>query len=38
MWLPILFAPTRTSQAAGRAHIERIIARADRDTPVFLDD
>src|SRR5580658_3503667 len=34
MWLPILFAPTQTSQAAGRAYIERITARADRDTPV----
>jgi pimeloyl-ACP methyl ester carboxylesterase len=34
MWLPILFAPTETSQAAGRAYIERITARADRDTPV----
>ena len=34
MWLPILFAPTRTSQAAGRAYVERIVARADRDTPV----
>ena len=34
MWLPILFAPTQTSQAAGRAYIERILARADRDTPV----
>jgi pimeloyl-ACP methyl ester carboxylesterase len=34
MWLPILFAPTRTSQTAGRAYIERIVARADRDTPV----
>jgi pimeloyl-ACP methyl ester carboxylesterase len=34
MWLPILFAPTRTSQAAGRAYIERIVGRADRDTPV----
>jgi pimeloyl-ACP methyl ester carboxylesterase len=34
MWLPILFAPTRASQAAGRAYIERIVARADRDTPV----
>ncbi|HXL17791.1 MAG TPA: alpha/beta hydrolase [Streptosporangiaceae bacterium] len=32
MWLPILFAPARTSQAAGRAYIERITARADRDT------
>jgi pimeloyl-ACP methyl ester carboxylesterase len=34
MWLPILFAPTQTSQAAGRAYIERITARSDRDTPV----
>ena len=34
MWLPILFAPTETSQAAGRAFVERIVARADRDTPV----
>jgi pimeloyl-ACP methyl ester carboxylesterase len=34
MWLPILFAPTQTSQAAGRAYIERIVARADRDAPV----
>jgi len=34
MWLPILFAPTETSQAAGRAYVERIVARPDRDTPV----
>ncbi len=34
MWLPILFAPTQTSQAAGRAYIERITARTDRDPPV----
>ena len=34
MWLPILFAPTETSQAAGRAYVERILKRADRDTPV----
>ena len=34
MWLPILFAPTQTSQAAGRAFIKRILARADRDAPV----
>jgi pimeloyl-ACP methyl ester carboxylesterase len=34
MWLPILFAPTQTSQAAGRAYVERIVARADRDKPV----
>lgn len=34
MWLPILFAPTPASQAAGRAYIKRIAARADRDAPV----
>jgi pimeloyl-ACP methyl ester carboxylesterase len=34
MWLPILFAPTDTSQAAGRAYVKRITARADRDAPV----
>jgi pimeloyl-ACP methyl ester carboxylesterase len=34
MWLPIMFAPTETSQAAGRAHVQRITARADRDAPV----
>jgi pimeloyl-ACP methyl ester carboxylesterase len=34
MWLPILFTPTPASQAAGRAYVERITARADRDTPV----
>jgi pimeloyl-ACP methyl ester carboxylesterase len=34
MWLPILFAPTEASQAAGRAYVERIVARADRDAPV----
>jgi len=34
MWLPIMFAPTQTSQAVGRAYIERITARTDRDTPV----
>ena len=34
MWLPILFAPTETSQAAGRAYVKRITARADRDAPV----
>ena len=34
MWLPILFAPTETSQAAGRAYVGRIVARADRDAPV----
>ena len=35
MWLPILFAPTETSQAAGRAYVKRITARADRDAPVL---
>jgi pimeloyl-ACP methyl ester carboxylesterase len=34
MWLPILFAPTQSSQAAGQAYIKRILARTDRDTPV----
>jgi pimeloyl-ACP methyl ester carboxylesterase len=34
MWLPILFAPTQSSQAAGRAYVDRILTRADRDTPV----
>jgi pimeloyl-ACP methyl ester carboxylesterase len=34
MWLPILFAPTEASQAAGRAFIERIVARTGRDAPV----
>ena len=34
MWLPILFAPTQSSQAAGRAYVERILTCADRDTPV----
>jgi pimeloyl-ACP methyl ester carboxylesterase len=34
MWLPILFAPTPSSQAAGQAYIKRILTRADRDTPV----
>jgi len=34
MWLPILFAPTESSQAARRAYIERIVARPDRDAPV----
>jgi pimeloyl-ACP methyl ester carboxylesterase len=34
MWLPILFAPTQASQAAGCAFIKRILGRADRDAPV----
>jgi pimeloyl-ACP methyl ester carboxylesterase len=34
MWLPILFAPTQSSQAAGQAYIKRILTRTGRDTPV----
>lgn len=35
MWLPILFYPSRSSQAAGRLWLDRIRARqADRDEPV----
>ena len=35
MWLPIMFSPSKESQAAGRAFISRITARSDdRDTPV----
>jgi pimeloyl-ACP methyl ester carboxylesterase len=34
MWLPILFAPSETSQAAGRAFLARIMARKDRDDGV----
>jgi pimeloyl-ACP methyl ester carboxylesterase len=34
MWLPILFAPSATSQAAGRAFLDRIMARPDRDADV----
>jgi pimeloyl-ACP methyl ester carboxylesterase len=34
MWLPIMFSPSKTSQAAGQAFIRRITARADRDVPV----
>jgi pimeloyl-ACP methyl ester carboxylesterase len=33
MWLPILFAPTETSQKSGREYVDRIIARKDRDDP-----
>ena len=35
MWLPILFAPTETSQRLGRAYVERIVARKDRDASPF---
>lgn len=37
MWLPILFHPSPTSQAAGRKWLERIRARnRDRDAPVSV--
>ncbi|GAX58472.1 alpha/beta fold hydrolase [Streptomyces olivochromogenes] len=35
MWLPVLFAPTGTSQRLGRAYVERIVARKDRDASPF---
>jgi pimeloyl-ACP methyl ester carboxylesterase len=35
MWLPILFSPSKASQAAGRRFLERIRGRTkDRDVPV----
>ena len=34
MWLPIMFSPSQRSQAAGRAYLDRIRARPDRDQPV----
>lgn len=34
MWLPIMFSPSASSQAAGRAWLERIRTREDRDEPV----
>ena len=38
MWLPILFSPSKESQAAGRAFISRIQARTqDRDIPVSAE-
>ncbi|HEX3825890.1 MAG TPA: alpha/beta hydrolase [Sporichthyaceae bacterium] len=33
MWLPILFAPSDTSQKLGRDYVARIVARTDRDEP-----
>jgi pimeloyl-ACP methyl ester carboxylesterase len=33
MWLPILFGTSEKAQAAGRAYVERIVARKDRDAP-----
>ncbi|MFJ3303849.1 alpha/beta fold hydrolase [Streptomyces sp. NPDC086549] len=35
MWLPVLFAPTETSQKLGRAYVERIVARKERDASAF---
>jgi pimeloyl-ACP methyl ester carboxylesterase len=38
MWLPILFYPSSSSQAAGRRWLERIRARTrDRDAPVSVE-
>jgi pimeloyl-ACP methyl ester carboxylesterase len=38
MWLPILFGPSDSSQAAGRRWLERTRARqTDRDTPVSVE-
>jgi pimeloyl-ACP methyl ester carboxylesterase len=38
MWLPILFTPSKESQAAGRAFVSRIQARTqDRDIPVSAE-
>jgi pimeloyl-ACP methyl ester carboxylesterase len=38
MWLPLLFSPSKESQAAGRAWVSRIQARTqDRDTPVSAE-
>lgn len=34
MWLPIMFAPSPSSQAAGRAFVNRITEREDGDAPV----
>jgi pimeloyl-ACP methyl ester carboxylesterase len=35
MWLPILFAPSESSQKLGREYVERITARKDRDASPF---
>lgn len=32
-WLPIFFGPSSTSQAAGRAYVQRIRSRTERDLP-----
>jgi pimeloyl-ACP methyl ester carboxylesterase len=36
-WLPIFFAPSEKSQDAGRAYVQRISGRVDRDVP-FSDE
>jgi pimeloyl-ACP methyl ester carboxylesterase len=37
MWLQIMFAPSETSDGAGRAYLERIRRRPDRDAPVSAE-
>ena len=37
MWLPVMFSPSASGQAAGRAYLHRIRARQDRDLPVSPD-
>jgi pimeloyl-ACP methyl ester carboxylesterase len=38
MWLPIMFSPSKESQAGGRAFVSRITARTDdRDIPVSAE-
>jgi pimeloyl-ACP methyl ester carboxylesterase len=38
MWLPIMFSPSKESQAAGRAFVSRITARTEsRDIPVSAE-
>ena len=37
MWLPIMFAPSESSDAAGRAYLQRIRRRPDRDAPVTAE-
>jgi pimeloyl-ACP methyl ester carboxylesterase len=37
MWLPIMFGSSESSQAAGRAWLERIRARTDRDADVSVE-
>jgi pimeloyl-ACP methyl ester carboxylesterase len=37
MWLPIMFAASEASEGAGRAYLERIRRRPDRDVPVSAE-